>query len=230
MHDDMKDAVDSLDTQADPSTFVASNGLRLKLRRVSQMIMTDAARRITSPKPPRVFLEEKGREEENPNDPTYVEAVRNYRYDLGTLTVNTYFVLGTKPIDPLPQGISPVDSEDWPELLRVVDPDIDIPAAGPRRYLAWLKYHALADHDLNELLQQCIRYSGGTLEVDVIQAQATFRSFSPRDTPDPIRPPTEDRFRDNSGEDPGHGAGVRGEGGGGLRALPMGEVAGVIEL
>lgn len=175
-NDDMKRAVDSLAEPADPSIFVASNGLRLRLRRVPQMVMTDAARRLKAPKPPRQFNEEKGREEENPSDPDFIDAMRNYRYDLGMLAVNTYFILGTSVDGDLPPDVMPITSSEWADLLQAVDPDIDIPPNGPRRYLAWLKYHAMPDVDSSELLQQCQRYSGGTLEVDVAQAQASFRS------------------------------------------------------
>lgn len=224
MNDEMSRAVDSLEEPADPSIFVASNGLTLRLKRVSKMVMLDAARRITAPKPPRTFSDEKQRDEENPLDPDYLDAMRNYRYDTGMLAVNTYFILGTKVEGATPPDVTPIGLDSWVELLQAVDPAIDIPAGGPRRYLAWLKYHALPDDDQNRLLQQCVRYSGGTLEADVAAAQASFRNQQARDTANGVSDPEQSGLGDNAGTHSGNGAGVRSEGGGRIHALPLGSV------
>lgn len=182
MQDDMKRAVDELTENHDPSLFVASNGLRLRLKRVSQLVMLEAARRLNKPKIPRAYNEEKGRDEENPLDPEYVEAEQRYKFDLGMLAVSTYFILGTRIEGDLPDGVEPLASPDWVDLVTAVDPTIDIPETGPRRYLAWLKYHALSDPDQNQLLMACIRYSGGVLEADVALANANFPNNAPRNT------------------------------------------------
>lgn len=222
MQDEMKQAVDSLQAlPSDPSIFVASNGLRLKLRRVSQMVMLDSARRLTPPRPPKVFLEEKGRDEENPNDPEYIRALRNYSIDTGMLGMATYFVLGTTIIEPLPTDLTPVQSDEWVELLLAVDPTIDIPATGPRRYLMWLKMYALSDSDNTALLTQCVRFSGGTLEVDVHAAQALFPNIAPRDTADGIPAVDEGERRDNNGTNNGSGGGDGGEGSRDLHPLSV---------
>lgn len=224
MNDDMTRAVDSLAEPTDPSIFVASNGLRFKLRRVSKMVMLDAARRLQAPKPPRTFMEEKGREEENPADPNYLAALRDYRYDTGMLAVSTYFILGTRVEGELPPGVEPVTTEGWVDELKSVDPRVDIPSAGPRRYLAWLKYHALPDEDQNSLLQACVRYSGGTLEADVTAAQASFRNQPARDTTNGVHDPDQGGLGNNAGTPTGNGAGLRGEGSSGLYAVSVQDV------
>lgn len=224
-NDEMARAVDSLAEPTDLSIFVASNGLRLKLKRVSKMVMLDAARRVVAPKPPRTFSEEKQREEENPLDPIYLEARSHYLYDTGMLAVNTYFVLGTRVDGELPEGVEAAESDDWVESLKVVDPDVDIPETrGPRRYLAWLKYCVLSDDDQTRLLQQCVRYSGGTMEADVEAALASFRNQQARDSANGVHTPDGGGFGDNSGTDAGDGAGIRSEGSGGLRPRDVGPV------
>lgn len=224
MQDDMKRAVDSLAEPADPSLFVASNGLRFRLSRVSRMVMTDAARRLKAPPIPRTFIPEKEREEENPSDPAYIEAYTMYRYDMGMLAVTTYFILGTKVEGELPAGMCSVKDDDWADNLRAVDPNIEIPPDGPRRYLAWLKYYALSDADQSSLVLACQRYSGGTLEVDVAQAQATFRDRETRDSADGVHTAPEDTSGDNNGVGAGSSSGVRGEGSSDIRLVPVGQV------
>ena len=186
--------------------------------------MLDAAMRLKAPKPPRAFNEDKGREEENPIDPDYLEAMQRYRYDTGMLSVSTYFVMGTSVHGDLPDGLVPVSSDEWVDLVQAADPTAEIPATGNRRYLAWLKYYALTDNDATRLLSACVRYSGGTLEVDVNAAQATFRGDTSRDSTNGVHAPDGSGFRDSSGTEPGNGSGVRSEGSSGLRALPLGEM------
>lgn len=209
----------------DPTIFVTSNGVRLKLRKVSRMVIGDAARKLKTPRPPKVFIEEKGREEENPMDPNYVQALQNFRFDAGVLAVNVYFVLGTKVIEPLPDDISPISADDWAEDIKAVSADVDIPSTGPRRYLAWLKFYVLNDDDQEDLMKACMRYSGGTLEADVEEAQASFRTEQARDTAVTIPvAAAESRSGDQLGEAAGNGTGVRGEGSSDLRLVPVARV------
>lgn len=223
-NDEMTRAVDSLAYQPDPSIFVAENGLRLKLKRVSRMVVGDAAMRFKAPKPPRTFNDAKGREEENPNDPDYLADMIRYRYDIGMISVSTYFVLGTQVHGELPSSLEPVSADGWVEQVKAADPGADIPTSGPRRYLAWLKYYALSDEDVTRLLRACVRHSGGTLEADVAAAQATFRDQQARDPANGVSPADGGGFRDYSGANSGNGARVRSEGSSGVRPGDVGPV------
>lgn len=226
MKDDLKQAVDSLVEPADPSIFVASNGVRFKLKRTSNMLMLEAARRVPVPQPPRTFNEDKGRDEENPNDPQYVVDLRNYNYDLGMLTADGYFALGTSLLLPLPDGVEPPGGDEWAETLTAVSPDLDIPEKGPRRYLAWLKFYALPDSDQQSLMRAVVRLSSAVLEADVAKALSTFPSDAARDSTDAVPTATQSGRGDRDGIDPGNGAGVRGAGSSRVRPLLSDGVAG----
>lgn len=145
------------------------------MRKVSRILVVDASRKVVIPKPPRVMLEDKGRVEENPSDPDYQAALADANYNKAMVVVNAYVVMGTSPIE-VPDGIPPVDSDEWLEELAELDASFEKPKSVRSRYLQWLKYIALDDTQLNELVTNVMRYSGVTLETDVKQAQDGFRS------------------------------------------------------
>lgn len=223
---DIDRVVDTLpeDDGGDPTVFVAATGVRLKLKRVSQMIVADAKRRLPEPKVPKWINPEKDREEENPNDPEYIEAVYNYRYDTSMLALRVYLILGTEPIYPLPAGIVGPDSHEWSDAIQGADDGVDIPESGPRRYFAWLKYYALPDDQVMRVMSQIISLSGRTLEEEVRKAQESFRSDPPRDTALRVVDPAQDQGGDRNGSHTGNGAGVRGEGGSNVLPLPVDDV------
>lgn len=213
----VSDALDRMvaDLPVQDGIFTASTGLQLKLKKVSRMIILDATRKLAIPQPPRQFIESKGREEENPADPAYQTAYNSYMYDIGMIGYATYFILGTVPVS-MPDDLEPSEGTTWSDNIQAVHEDLNIPEKGPRRYFAWLKYYALNEQDQNALLQACIRYSGGTLEADVKEAQASFRDIQAGDTAAGVPAQTAVERRDNDGDSVRNGAGVRGEGSGAL--------------
>ena len=55
--------------QADDGLFRLSSGVVLKIKPVPPLLIRQAVAKIKRPKPPVIFLEDKGVEEENPDDP-----------------------------------------------------------------------------------------------------------------------------------------------------------------
>ena len=159
----------------DPQTWISSNGIVFRFKRVSRMIITDAGKKIKDPKVPLVMNDDKGRMEENPNDPDYVEALTDANYRRGMLAVDVYLAMGTEVVS-CPEDIEPVESDIWKEDIELFG--IDVPAKGKARYVAWLKYYALPDDDTNALTLAAMRYGGATLEEDVTDAQAGFPDTS----------------------------------------------------
>lgn len=221
--DDMKAAVDSVSEPADPSTFTATNGTRLKLKRVPHMIVLDAAKHLPVPKVPRVFDQDKQRELENPADPDYQRALADYGRQTGELTVNLYLVMGTKVIEVGPE-VSPLESDEWVEELCIVYPQADVPVGGPRRRLAWLKYHVLDDVDISEIVQRISVMNGAVREEAVAQARDSFRGEEARDPSGGIHPSGETGRGDQYDPNGRDGSGTGSEGSGGVRALPVGSV------
>lgn len=219
----MNEALDNLSEQVDPSTFTAANGLKLRLKRVSQMIIADANRRLKPPKPPVTWNPDKERNEENPQHPDYIEALSYYRFDTAMLAMRVYFILGTE-VEYLPRDIEPVDSTVWSDAILAADAEAEIPESGPRRYLAWLKLYALPDEDQARLLNAIIGAGNGTLEAQVVEAQNSFRNNSRGDTIDGVPLAATHPGGDRDADGVGDGAGIRSEGSSGLRALPVGGV------
>jgi len=161
----------------DPATWISSNGIKFRLKKVSRMIIADAGRKIKDPKIPVTMNEEKGREEENPNHPDYVAELADTNYRRGMLAVEVYIAMGTEVIE-RPESISAPESNQWADDL--LNFGLEVPQIGKARYVAWLKYYALSDDDLTALTLAAMRYGGATLEADVSQAQAGFRNSDTR--------------------------------------------------
>lgn len=159
----------------DSSRFKSIKGIVFKLKRVNKLAVVDATKKIPLPKVPVTYIPEKNREEENPMHPDYIEAVEDAQFKRGMVSVAVYLSLGTT-LDKLPNGVqSPTDTE-WAEELTELG--IDISEKPRSRYVDWIKYYALDDDELNELVKAVMRYSGATLEEDVKEAQDSFRDNS----------------------------------------------------
>src|SRR5437016_985353 len=77
--------LESLVPSREKGLFYAKNGLVLRLKRVSRLVIVEAGRKIPVPRPPTMYIEEKGREEENPDDPDYILELNAANYERGML-------------------------------------------------------------------------------------------------------------------------------------------------
>lgn len=180
MSNDMQGVLDVVatehgDTNDDPTLFVCENGLRLRLRRVSQILVMDAGKYLKRPKIPRTWDEDKHREIENPTHPDYLEEVRHFNTEAAQLAINIYLMMGATPIEPLPSELEPIDGTGWVDMLGVVYPELEVPPAGPKRKLIWLKYYAMPDDDTARVMARISRLGGAIMEADVRNAQDSFR-------------------------------------------------------
>lgn len=160
------------------STFKCQKGVVLELRKVSRYIISDACEKIEIPKPPIVMIEEKGREEENPNDPNYQREVDEAVSKRGRLAIMIYVSFGTCVKDYA--GIDPPESTQWAEELS--DIGIEISDTPRSRYVEWLKYHVTSGFEFNDIIKAVTKYSGGTYEEDVKEAEESFPSTETRDS------------------------------------------------
>lgn len=153
--------------------FVTSTGIRFKLKKVSNLLILDATKKIPVPAVPVVFLEDKGREEENPSDPLYIQRMTDYNSERGLLTSTLILAYGTEVIS-MPEGYIPFECDDWADDLKEFG--ISVPIKGRARYATWIKYHLIQnDQDMGDLLKAVMRFSGNTIEEDVKQAEGSFR-------------------------------------------------------
>lgn len=171
----IEEAASAVFTQNDdPNTFVSKEGVKFRLKPVNRMISAAAAMKLQKPKVPTVWNKDKERSEENPNHPDYVEALNEYKYRRGQIGVDIYISLGSVLID---RGPKPAISEtEWSEQLGMFG--LEVPASGPARYLAWVKYVALDDEDATEMMLKIIRCNGIVLDQEVTDAIDAFRGNS----------------------------------------------------
>ena len=159
-----------------PSEYTLVNGIVLKIKAVPPLLVNRAQSLIERPKPPVVFLEEKGREEENPNHPDYIAAVLKYREELSMVSAKICFLIGTS-IKTIPEGWEGPEGETWVANLEIAG----IPAGENERerYLNWLQCYAMtSEMDITGVLFAVSRASGVT-EEEVRAAAESFRSLLP---------------------------------------------------
>ncbi len=156
-----------------PNSLVTlSNGVTLRTKRVPNMIFLDITRKFRAPKVPKFMNEDIGREEDNPNDPEYIEAYNQYQADIASSIVDTMLLLGTEFVS-APKDIDPPSGKKWSSKLKVLG--IDSGDDESLAYLQWIKYYAAAeDTDINAIVAAVGRLSGVS-EEDVADAVDQFR-------------------------------------------------------
>lgn len=165
-----------------PDTFTTSAGLHFKLHKVSSLLIMEAGRKIKDVEVPVTYIEDKGREEENPNDPKYKAAQADVDAMRTIIVINATLAFGTQVEGTLPAGVEHWSSDEW--LTDVEDlTGVQIPRTGKGRYVAWLKFYAIPDNaELFDLQLAVARYSGRVPEADVAQAEDSFRDNTAGDS------------------------------------------------
>lgn len=153
------------------NTITLSSGVVLELRRVGYFIANAATRRLKRPKVPVQYIEDKGREEENPAHPDYIAALEEYEAERTSLIFNSYLYFGTKvtskPAD-MPDPEDPWDTE-------FAFLGIEIPQDKQSRYVEWLKLVACSgiEDEIVNLIRR-IRGESSVEEDDVAAAAESF--------------------------------------------------------
>lgn len=159
--------------------LIVSTGVKFVTRDVPVMAFRDLQKRQDKERPhvPVVFIEDKEREEENPEDPEYQKMLNEWNESTEMRLMDFVLMTGTKAIE-IPGTVSPIDSEDWAEENRYLG--IDIAATGNVRYLQWVKYVACpTPDDITSLIMAAGRKLGVT-EEDVADAASMFQNREER--------------------------------------------------
>lgn len=160
------------------NTITLSSGVVLKMRRVAPLAISDAVARVKEPEVPRIFQEDKGREEENPEHPDYKRAMEKYEETTGLVAMNVLLLMGTS-IESIPEELSKPEDEDWIENLEFLEVKID--KDSPKaRYLGWLRYYALTSDQDFMAVMDLARSFAGVKEEDVQAAAKSFPSEEAR--------------------------------------------------
>lgn len=116
----------------------------------------------TKPKIPLVMNEQKSREELNPADPDYLEALQKHEMDL-LFAVNDLAVMKGTYLVHKPDDIPAVEDDSWVEEQEYFG--IKVPKNKSLRYLAWVSFVAApADEDHAAISRSLSRYLGVTEE------------------------------------------------------------------
>lgn len=137
---------------------------------------------LERPVVPQVYIEDKERSEDNPDDPRYVQALQSHQMRLTERLYDVSLMLGAA-VAFVPPSIPTVGSEAWSSKLEAVGIPIEVDA--DKRWLQWIKYVAAPTNvDWTRLLAELLELVG-TKEEDVAAALAMFRGdeTGPTDTP-----------------------------------------------
>lgn len=134
---------------------------------------------LTDPEPeiPVVYIEAKGREEPNPNDPDYQKAHMTWLARLNIRLFNVIVLTATKFKSAPPDMVTP-DSTDLDDFMVALD--MTIPKGKAQRYLAWIKFIACqGTEEFNDFGLFMARLTGVS-EQDIKEAEESFRSKTGR--------------------------------------------------
>ncbi len=165
-------------TDQEQDVLELSTGVKLRLRRPSSMLVKEATKSLMEgePRPPMVFIEEKEREEENPNDPDFIAAHNIWLAEVGIRSLRALIPTGTK-LEHKPEDVVGPEDEDFEDLMAAMGQEA---AAGKfSRYVQWVMSVACGAQDLEILSVRLMRLAG-IPEGDVADVLATFPGIQER--------------------------------------------------
>jgi hypothetical protein len=165
--------------RGDQNIVTLSTGVQLKIKPVSKHFIFQVTSKFKKPEVPMYMNEAKGRMEENPSHPDYLEAQEQYIIDVVDATNDLVLMRGTE-IHAIPDSVIKPNSKAWKSEMKILGlPMIDDERY---RYLSWVKaIAATTDSDLSILMEEIGRLTG-VPESDVEQAVERFRSVAGRET------------------------------------------------
>lgn len=124
-----------------------SNGIILALKPVPPLLLQAINNEFVQPPPPKIYMEEKGREEENPNDPEYLKLLEKLAAEQELAVNDMVLGVGTS-VKSIPEGMYPPESDDWiPQVkfaAKLANKELEMDISDPvRRYLYWLRFYAM---------------------------------------------------------------------------------------
>lgn len=163
-----KDAQDAVKTvankQSDASEVITlSTGIRAKIVPVSASLIDEVTARIKDPKVPMWMNEDKGREEPNPNNPEYQEALQDAQRERGIAAMDAMLMFGVKLVDPVPED------DEWIDSLRFLGIEVDDSTKMSREF-SYKKLVAVGAADLKK-----VTAASGISEEDIAEAERTFQ-------------------------------------------------------
>lgn len=165
--------VDAIEADAAAHTATLSNGIVLRIKTVPPFVTRAVLSRLEPPAVPTVYNPDKEREEPNPLHPNYLAAMERYAIERVIALGDLLFLKGTE-VESVPEGKCRPEDDEWVEELALLN--LEVSANQRSRYLAWIKFYALAtERDIAYVTAMLIQASGLS-EEEVQRAIASFRS------------------------------------------------------
>lgn len=191
-------------TGTNRAELTLSNGIVFEFIPVSP-VLTNSVRaelELRIPPVPRVWLEEKGREEENPNDPDYLAALRRQE-QLNEMALSDALSYAGCKVKFVPEGYFKPEEDGWltdPRIEVAVHSGLEFDPADPiKRKVVWMRLYAIETYIDARLWDEVQVELMGMREEEVQEALAGFRPVSERGASDDIPPEniSEDGNTDN---------------------------------
>ena len=161
------------------SEITVSTGVVLKIKKAPSLAFQTIVGNLkqNEPKVPVCENPNKGRKEENPNDPDYLKAKSEYDNKANLALLDAAIILCTE-IKFIPDGFEKPEDSDWYDSLSIIGITEDQLGADnkKKRYLAWVKYFAASMDDDLVLINKEIARLNGVSEGDVTAVMAAYKS------------------------------------------------------
>ncbi|KKM25078.1 hypothetical protein LCGC14_1598620 [marine sediment metagenome] len=146
-------------TEQEQNVLELSTGVKLQLHHPSSMLVKEATQALMKeePRAPKVFIQEKEREEENPNDPTFIAEHNLWLAEVGIRALRALIPTGTSLLSKPDDVVGPED-EDFTDLMESMGQQ---PGTGKySRYVQWVISVACGAADLEILSVRLMRLAG----------------------------------------------------------------------
>ncbi len=161
------------------STITTSTGVILRLKQPSMFIVNHKLREVElqKPVPPKVFIEDKGREEEVIDHPDYLNALQFHEMLKAEAAYEAIVATGVEVVS-RPDDVPEEGSIGHVEVLEWLG--FTLPEKRIDRFLSWMKYIAAPAPTDFALLEGPLLRLMGTPEEEVADSMAIFRREAER--------------------------------------------------
>ena len=151
------------------NTIKFSTGVVLRGKQAPPLVLIKVMTAFPRPKPPIWKDEKMGREMENPDDPVYLEKLKNWKNETSNVTLNALILLGTELVSK-PKGMPGPDDHEWIAEYEQLGVPCN-PENKSWRYLTWVIFKAAASMKDLDLLKEVVGELSGVPETDVKAAE-----------------------------------------------------------
>lgn len=147
--------------------FELSTGVVLRGKPIPPLVFINLQAADEPPEMPK-FKDNAGTVYTNPDDPSYIEKMKNWNDKQNKRLLNAMIIFGTEIVS-VPKGIPKITEDEWIDLLETADVETK-PENQSWRRLWWTMTYAAVNESDFELISQTIGRLSGVPEEDVDKA------------------------------------------------------------